>query len=566
MLSISLRHLRAVIACVLALTLCVQPAMAQSVLRDAETEAFFDEISAPLIRAAGLDPANVDIVLINDRSINAFVAGGQIVYIHSGLIEAAKTANEVQGVIAHELGHIEDGHVIRYSDGASAAGGISIATLILAAAAIAAGAGEAGMGIMAAGQQAALGKFLAFSRVQESVADSSGARYLSAAGITGRGSINFFKKLQNYEFRLGIPQVDSYDRTHPLSGERITFRFAGSPHEQAALVSGLVRDEGGGPVADAVVTCDACEQSVLSGADGRFSIGKPAFQREFTLVAKKGRRTATRAVTDGALQGLELVLKPGVGASYDVVDGFTPIILIGTQSLFAVATTASGVKDMKELVAAAKAGRISTYASPGSGSPMHILGELFNKSAGIKLTQVAYRGSGPAINDMLGGHIQMMFADIQVLVGSVLRARRVAVRHPHGGQAQDVGEHVVGQAAAQVGQQGRLDAGGLVQALHRQSHPGVVGVEPGGGHHHRFTGRLAAHCAMARSRATRRGTRPSGTSRWSACSRRLLTGLKPRVEIYLGASLTSLLGVLLFLSSCCSKPRWHVLFPNSTSS
>ena len=84
---------------------------------------------------------------------------------------------------------------------------------------------------------------------------------------------------------------------------------------RAPLVSGLVRDEGGGPVADAVVTCDACEQSVLSGADGRFSIGKPAFQREFTLVAKKGRRTATRAVTDGALQGLELVLKPGVKLS-----------------------------------------------------------------------------------------------------------------------------------------------------------------------------------------------------------------------------------------------------------
>ena len=217
-----MRHLRAIIAVIIALTLSMQPAMAQSILRDAETEAFFEEISAPLIKAAGLDPAHVDIVLINDRSINAFVAGGQIVYIHSGLIEAAKTANEVQGVIAHELGHIEGGHVIRYSDGASAAGGISIATLILAAAAIAAGAGEAGMGIMAAGQQAALGKFLAFSRAQEGTADASGARYLSASGISGKGSINFFKTLQNYEFRLGIPQEDSYGRTHPLSGERIS--------------------------------------------------------------------------------------------------------------------------------------------------------------------------------------------------------------------------------------------------------------------------------------------------------------------------------------------------------
>ena len=216
------RRLRAVVAIVIAITLSVQPAIAQSVLRDAETEAFFDEISEPLIRVAGLDPANVDVVLINDKSINAFVAGGQTVYLHSGLIETAVSANEVQGVIAHELGHIEGGHVVRFSEGTSAASGISIATLILAAAAIAAGAGEAGMGILAAGQQAALGKFLAFTRAQEGVADTSGSRYLSAAGITGKGSIGFFKKLQNFEFRLGIPQEDSYGRTHPLSGERIS--------------------------------------------------------------------------------------------------------------------------------------------------------------------------------------------------------------------------------------------------------------------------------------------------------------------------------------------------------
>lgn len=84
---------------------------------------------------------------------------------------------------------------------------------------------------------------------------------------------------------------------------------------RAPQVTGVVRDEGGGPIVDAVVTCDSCEQSVLSGQDGRFTLGKPAFQREFTVVAKKGRRTATRTVSDGALQGLELVLKPGVRLS-----------------------------------------------------------------------------------------------------------------------------------------------------------------------------------------------------------------------------------------------------------
>lgn len=217
-----MRRMRALLTFTLAASYCVQPAMAQSVLRDAETEAFFQEISAPLVKAAGLDPKNVDIVLINDKSINAFVAGGQVVYIHTGLIEAADTANEVQGVISHELGHVVGGHAVRFNEGLGPATGISIASLILAGAAIALGGGEAAAGILSAGQTAAYGKLLAFTRGQEGIADASGAKYLSAAGITGKGSISFFKKLQNFEFRLGIPQEDSYNRTHPLSGERIS--------------------------------------------------------------------------------------------------------------------------------------------------------------------------------------------------------------------------------------------------------------------------------------------------------------------------------------------------------
>ncbi len=213
---------RRLLALALILALSVRPAMAQSILRDAETEAFLAEISEPLIKAAGLDPKNVEVVMVNDKSINAFVAGGQTVYIHTGLIKASTSANEVQGVIAHELGHIVGGHVIRFNEGAGPATGISIGTMILGAVAALAGAPDVGIGIMQAGQRAALGKFLAFTRVQESVADASGAKYLAQAGITGKGSISFFKKLQNYEYRLGIPQEDSYDRSHPLSGERVT--------------------------------------------------------------------------------------------------------------------------------------------------------------------------------------------------------------------------------------------------------------------------------------------------------------------------------------------------------
>ncbi|MBM3595687.1 MAG: peptidase M48, partial [Alphaproteobacteria bacterium] len=92
------------------LALAAQPVAAQSILRDAETERLFADMAATLITAAGLEPANVDIVLVNDPSVNAFVAGGQAVYLHSGLINEASKANEVQGVIAHELGHITGGH------------------------------------------------------------------------------------------------------------------------------------------------------------------------------------------------------------------------------------------------------------------------------------------------------------------------------------------------------------------------------------------------------------------------------------------------------------------------
>jgi predicted Zn-dependent protease len=99
--------------------------------------------------------------------------------------------------------------------------GIMILSLLLGAAAAAAGGGDVAPGILAAGQQAAMGRLLAFSRTQESSADAAGARFLAAAGISGKGSLQFFKKIQNEEFRLAIPQQDSYSRTHPLTGERM---------------------------------------------------------------------------------------------------------------------------------------------------------------------------------------------------------------------------------------------------------------------------------------------------------------------------------------------------------
>jgi len=206
-----------------ALLLWVQPAAAQSILRDAETEALLNDMAKPLFIAAGLAPANAKVVLINDSSINAFVAGGQIVYVHSGLIDAASSANEVQGVIAHEIGHIVGGHAVFQGDGGYT--NISILSLLLGVAAMAAGSGEAGTGILMAGQRAAIGKYLAFSRVQESSADAAGAKFINSAGISGKGMLSFFDKLTAQMHRYGYyatnPEVDPFAQTHPMSQDRV---------------------------------------------------------------------------------------------------------------------------------------------------------------------------------------------------------------------------------------------------------------------------------------------------------------------------------------------------------
>src|SRR5437868_5367504 len=222
------RFARLLMVALILATLAVRPAYAQddsssgpSVLRDSETELLFKDVARPLLKAGNLDPNSVEVVLLNDPEINAFVDKGQIVYIQSGLLQATDNVNQLQGVIAHELGHVAGGHSIRLEQGAKEATGISIATMVLGALAIAAGAGDAAMGLMMAGQQAAMGKFLAFTRTQEASADAFAVKSLHTAGVSGKGMLDFFGKLQNEEYRLAIYAKDSYDRTHPLSSERI---------------------------------------------------------------------------------------------------------------------------------------------------------------------------------------------------------------------------------------------------------------------------------------------------------------------------------------------------------
>src|SRR3990170_573588 len=223
-MKLAARRLARSLAFAAALAFAAQPASAQTILRDAETEALLQEMMDPLTEAAGMPRGSVDVVLVSDPSINEVVSGGQRIYVHSGLINAADTANEVQGVLAHELGHIAGGHIISIYDAYGRAAKISLLSTLLGIAAAVAGAGEAAMGAMALGQQVALGTFLTFNRQQEASADAAGVQFLSTAGITGKGSISFFKKLQSEEFRHGYSQRDeaTYQRSHPLSGDRIS--------------------------------------------------------------------------------------------------------------------------------------------------------------------------------------------------------------------------------------------------------------------------------------------------------------------------------------------------------
>jgi tripartite-type tricarboxylate transporter receptor subunit TctC len=126
------------------------------------------------------------------------------------------------------------------------------------------------------------------------------------------------------------------------------------------------------------------------------------------FVAKAAPDGHTLLMTPSTIATALLVLKPGTGGAYDTLNDFAHIIKVGTQPMFFVANTQSGIKNVGELVANAKSGKTTSYGSPGSGSPMHILGEMFNRAASTKIQQVPYRGSAPAVNDLLGGSIQWM--------------------------------------------------------------------------------------------------------------------------------------------------------------
>lgn len=195
---------------------------APSLVRDAEIERIIRDYATPIFTAAGLEPDAVRIHLVNDPALNAFVAGGQRLFVHTGLLLRAETPNQVIGVIAHEAGHISGGHLARLQDELRNAETKSIMAFVLGtAAALATGDSRAAGAVIVAGQDVAIKDLLRYTRQQESAADQAGMRFLDASGQSSRGLLEFFRILQTNEALTGRGG-NPYLMTHPLTSDRIT--------------------------------------------------------------------------------------------------------------------------------------------------------------------------------------------------------------------------------------------------------------------------------------------------------------------------------------------------------
>jgi predicted Zn-dependent protease len=191
-------------------------------LSDAETEHTIRDMVRPVFEAAGINPTAVSVVLVNDRTLNAFVSGGQNIFLNTGLLLEVENSNQLIGVIAHETGHIAGGHLAR---GADAMENAFLSQMIGLGLGIVGGiaSGNASVGAAGAmfGQQMANRNFLSFSRAQESTADVAGLSYLERAGISPRGTLEFLQKLDQENPLLTRDSQTPYTMTHPLNRERI---------------------------------------------------------------------------------------------------------------------------------------------------------------------------------------------------------------------------------------------------------------------------------------------------------------------------------------------------------
>ena len=204
-------------------------------LRDAEMEHVLRVWMTPVWKAAGLDPDAVHVYVINDPTLNSFVAGGQNIFLNSGTIMKAQSPNQLVGVMAHETGHIAGGHLARKTQIMKNAMIESVIGMVLGGAASALGHGNSGGAGVLAGADVGQRAFLQNSVTIEASADQAALRYLDRTHQSARGLLEFFEILQQEEF-LSAARRDPYLTDHPLTDERVNYlreHVAKSPYSNA---------------------------------------------------------------------------------------------------------------------------------------------------------------------------------------------------------------------------------------------------------------------------------------------------------------------------------------------
>ena len=191
-----------------------------NIIRDAEIENFLEEISHPIFSEANLNLNSVDIYIFNDKSINAFVACGQKIFVNTGLIQSFETPSMLRGVMAHETGHIAGGHLARSDEALERAQTPMIVGLLLGIGAAIAGDGDAAQALLLGSQQIAQGMVAKYSRSQESAADQAAIKYLEGIKKSSNGMLEVLYKFANQE-ALSSNRQSVRVRSHPISRDRI---------------------------------------------------------------------------------------------------------------------------------------------------------------------------------------------------------------------------------------------------------------------------------------------------------------------------------------------------------
>ncbi len=189
-------------------------------IRDTELESGLQKLMAPLVKAAGYPPGAIAVRIIIDPNYNAFVAGKQIIYVHSGLLLEAQSTEEIIGVLAHEIGHLKAGHVPRRDAAIADANSANTLAALAAIAVAAGGGGDAAAGVLIGGQDQATRKLLQTIRYDEAVADELGLSLLDKTGISASGLLDMMQRMAAQR-ALPESRQSRYYQTHPGAVERL---------------------------------------------------------------------------------------------------------------------------------------------------------------------------------------------------------------------------------------------------------------------------------------------------------------------------------------------------------